>query len=170
MPSPDNSPPELVFNISNILLSLSKKEEELIWKNCAFSQPASAPRGLPCISKTGVWVGWYFDLAPETVHAQAPWGAAILQRADQSDLQTVPWLNFRRSSLVSTPAQGLSDSNSQLCIWARCSTPGIQCFLFLLTRCNFIQFQAISLKLKNGRLVKNALQEIILKTPVFMGC
>lgn len=39
---------------------------------------------------------------------------------------------------------------------------GIQCFFLLLTRCNFIQFQAINLKLKNGRLIKNALQEIIL--------
>lgn len=68
MPSPDNSPPELVFNISNILLSLSRKAS--IWKNCAFSQPASVPRGLPCSSETEVWVGWYFDTALETVHAQ----------------------------------------------------------------------------------------------------
>lgn len=160
MPSPDNSLPELVLNISNILLLLGRKAP--ISKNCAFSQPASASRGLPCSSKTGVWVGWYFDLALETVHAQAPWGAAILQRADQSDLQTFPWLNLRRSSLLSTAAQGLSALNSQPCVWARCTTPGIQCFLLLLTRCNFIQFQAISLKLKNGRLVKNALQKIIL--------
>lgn len=68
MPSPDNSPPELVFNISNILLSLSRKAS--IWKNCAFSQPASVPRGLPCSSETEVWVGWYFDTVLETVHAQ----------------------------------------------------------------------------------------------------
>lgn len=73
MPSPDNSPPELVFHISNILLSLSRKAP--IWKNHAFSQPASAPRGLPCSSKTGAWVGWCFDLALETVHGQTPWGA-----------------------------------------------------------------------------------------------
>lgn len=164
MPSPDNSPPELVFHISNILLSLSRKAS--IWKNCAFSQPASAPRGLPCSSKTGAWVGWCFDLALETVHGQNPWGTTGEMLSSRGQIRAI-YRHYPDSTSGEVPSSppllrdSDSASNSQPCVWARCTTPGIKCFLHLLTRCNFIQFQAISPKLKNGRLVKNTSQEII---------
>lgn len=92
MPSPDNSPPELVFNISNILFSLSRKAP--IWKNCAVPHPVSVPTGLSCSSETGVWAGWYFDWALETVHAQAPWGATGESLSSRGQIRAI----YRHSS------------------------------------------------------------------------
>lgn len=155
MPSPDNSPPELVFNISNILLSLNRKAS--IWKNCAFSQPASVPRGLPCSSETEVWVGWYFDTALETVHAQRlpeePLGKGYPPEGRSERFTGIHSPDSASGEAHSSPPL-LRDTdsarNSQPCVQAQCTTPGIQCFLLLRTRCNFIQLKLLVLNWRMG--------------------
>lgn len=134
MPSPDSGPPGLVFNVFNTLLSLSRKAP--IWNNYASSQSVSVPRGPPCSRETGMCTEWCFDLATETLPAQAPWRATGERRAGyppegrSERFREIPLTRLLEKLPPLYPLHRDPEGATmpQPCIRVRCTTRGIQCY------------------------------------------